>query len=146
MLNPEIKIAAIVISNNVEEVARCLWQQVADKNAIAYYRRQYRVASITTSDAIADVAIAVHLILTMAIGLREWLQRQDHEIPILETDLKPIPKPQKMLPPAPSPIALLSPAKVTKAVSKKQKSPVSKNKKKPNKPKKQVCQMSHLGQ
>jgi hypothetical protein len=120
------------------------------KNAIAYYRRQYRVASTTTSDAIADAVIAVHLILTIAIGLREWLQRQDHEIPIyLEADLKPIgliQKPQKMLPPAQPPIALLAPAKVTKAVSKKQKSPVSKNKKKLNKPKKQVCQMSHLGQ
>jgi hypothetical protein len=112
MLSQEIKFAAIAALNNTEEVTRCLWQHFTDERAIAHYRRTYHSATVNTSDAIADAVAITHLLLTMALGLREWLERQDHEIPVdLEAPLKPKGLQMKALPAAPSPIALLAPAK-----------------------------------
>jgi|GEM_PF-4277534 len=119
MLSQEIKFAAIVAANTTEEIAYCVWQHLTDKNAIAFYQRTYRTylrtyhtATVKTSDAIADMVTVTQLLLTITLGLREWLERQDHEIPLyLEAPLKPMGLAQKMLPPAPSPLALLAPAK-----------------------------------
>lgn len=112
MLKDELKYTAIALLNITEESAVIIWEHCTDEGAQRYYRYLYREVKESTLDAMYYCVLFVQMMLT----LRQWLQNQDHEIPLyLEAPLKKSKPVQKALPPAKNEaIALLPPAKPQK--------------------------------